>query len=161
MSNLAPLVGEILTEHQAEAMVLDPSQHSIEQAQQLKKAAFLLADVALATSGTVSLEISAAGLPMVIAYRANLLTEFLIKRLARIDTATLANIITDRKAIPEFLFADCEPDAIADELQRLLQEPERADAQKEASSAALKALGRGGEAPGLRAAKSVLNFLKR
>jgi lipid-A-disaccharide synthase len=118
-----------------------------------KRAAFKAADVALAASGTVSLELAAAHTPMVIAYDMNWLSRFLIGRMLKIDTVTLVNLVSETRAIPEFLGADCTPDRITPALLSVLDAP---DAQEKAMRVTMERLGKGGEAPGLRAARSVL-----
>ncbi|WP_298557853.1 lipid-A-disaccharide synthase [uncultured Aliiroseovarius sp.] len=121
-----------------------------------KRAAFKAADVALAASGTVSLELAAAHTPMVIAYDMNWLSRFLIGRMLKIDTVTLVNLVSDTRAIPEFLGKDCTPDRITPALLAALDAPE---AQNEAMWVTMERLGQGGEAPGLRAARSVLDAI--
>ncbi|SMR72002.1 lipid-A-disaccharide synthase [Aliiroseovarius halocynthiae] len=122
-----------------------------------KTAAFKAADVALAASGTVSLELAAAHTPMVIAYDMNWLSRFLIGRMLKIDTVTLVNLVSDTRAIPEFLGADCTPDRITPALLSVLDAPE---VQNEAMRITMERLGRGGEAPGLRAARAVLHVVE-
>lgn len=117
------------------------------------------ADAALAASGTVSLELAAAGVPMVIAYRVNALSAAIARRLIRIDTATLVNLVTETRLIPEFLQGDCAPGRIAPAVSRLLTDPAAAAAQRAVAAEAMTLLGRGGEPPGLRAARSVLAHL--
>lgn len=141
--------------------ILDPRALSAPVAQARKRAAFAIADAALAASGTVSLELAAAGTPMVIAYAANPLTVCLARRLMRIDTPTLVNLITETRSIPDYLFEKCTPDLIAPAVAELLDNPEVARAQREAGARAMDMLGRGGEAPGLRAARSVLAAIGR
>jgi lipid-A-disaccharide synthase len=136
--------------------VLDPRGFAAPAWEARKRAAFAAADAALAASGTVSLELAAAGTPMVIAYAASPLTAWMVKRMVRIDTATLVNLVTGTRAVPEFLFEDCTPDRITPAVERLLTEPEAAAAQRAAGERAMELLGRGGEPPGLRAARSVL-----
>ncbi|MCB1371380.1 MAG: lipid-A-disaccharide synthase, partial [Rhodobacteraceae bacterium] len=126
-----------------------------------KRAAFAAADVALAASGTVSLELAAAGAPMVIAYKANPLTEWMIRRLVRVDTATLVNLVTETRAVPEFFFDDFTPELIAPAVGALLDDPAAAAAQRAVGQRAMDLLGRGGEPPGLRAARSVLEAIGR
>ncbi len=121
-----------------------------------KRAAFAAADVALAASGTVSLELAAAGTPMVIGYRMNWLTMRIMQRMALIDTVTLVNIVTDTRVVPEFLGDDCTPDALAGGLLRVLDDPAP---QHAACALTMDRLGRGGESPGLRAARAVLDGL--
>ncbi|TMV41595.1 lipid-A-disaccharide synthase, partial [Thioclava sp. BHET1] len=62
-----------------------------------KRAAFRAADVALAASGTVSLELAAVALPMVIAYDFNWLSRAIILRMVKLDTATLVNLVTETR----------------------------------------------------------------
>jgi lipid-A-disaccharide synthase len=141
--------------------VLDPRRFDAPAWEARKRAAFAAADVALAASGTVSLELAAAGTPMVIAYDASPLTIFMVRRLMRIDTATLVNLVTDTRAVPEFLFDRCTDAAITPAVETLLVEPEAAAAQRAAGAEAMRLLGRGGEPPGVRAARSVLAHLRR
>lgn len=125
-------------------------------APEMKRAAFGAADAALAASGTVSLELAAAGVPMVIAYRFNALTWMLIRRLVRIDTATLVNLVSDTRAVPEFIGENCRPEKIAPALAELLSGGPLRAAEAAAMAKTMDRLGRGGEPPGLRAARSVL-----
>lgn len=121
-----------------------------------KRAAFAAADVALAASGTVSLELAANGCPMVIAYDMAPLTLWLMRRMARIDTVTLVNLVSDSRVVPEFIGERCRPDLIAPAVQAVLDDP---TAQAHAMQLTMERLGKGGEAPGLRAARSVLSVL--
>ncbi|GHE01356.1 lipid-A-disaccharide synthase [Defluviimonas sp. 20V17] len=124
-----------------------------------KRAAFAAADVALAASGTVSLELAANAVPMVIGYNFNRLTWEIIKRRALIDTVTLVNLVSDTRVVPEFLGPACRAEAIAPALLRMMAAgPERA-AELDAMAVTMQRLGAGGEAPGLRAARSVLGAL--
>ncbi|NNE51695.1 MAG: lipid-A-disaccharide synthase [Sulfitobacter sp.] len=137
-------------------LLLDPRDRDSAEVAAEKRAAFRAADVALAASGTVSLELAAAGTPMVIAYQMNWLTHRIMERLAKIDTVTLVNLVTETRVVPEFLGANCRPGPIAREILKVLAAPER---QQEAMTLTMERLGRGGEAPGLRAAKAVLDRL--
>ncbi|MCX8507409.1 MAG: lipid-A-disaccharide synthase, partial [Rhodobacteraceae bacterium] len=121
-----------------------------------KRAAFAAADLALAASGTVSLELAANNVPMVIAHDFNRLTWWMMKRAALIDTVTLVNIVSETRAVPEFLGPDCQPGLIAGALARLLQDPAARAAQRSAENSTMERLGRGQEDPGLRAARSVV-----
>lgn len=119
-----------------------------------KRAAFAAADVAIAASGTVSLELAANGCPMVIAYDMHPLTLWLMRRAALIDTVTLVNLVSDSRAVPEFIGARCRADLIAPEVLGLLAKGP--GPQVAAMALTMARLGKGGEAPGLRAARSVL-----
>ena len=121
-----------------------------------KRNAFAAANVALAASGTVSLELAAHGCPMVIAYDMHPVTLWLMQRLATIDTVTLVNLVSETRVIPEFIGKNCRADLIAPAVIGVLDDPSR---QTQAMHLAMDRLGRGGEPPGLRAARSVLSHL--
>ena len=121
-----------------------------------KRAAFAAADLALAASGTVSLELAANHVPMVIAHDFNRLTWWMMKRAALIDTVTLVNIVSDTRAVPEYLGPACQPGPIANALMALIDDKDARERQFAAMALTMERLGAGGEAPGLRAARSVL-----
>lgn len=121
-----------------------------------KRGAFAAADIAIAASGTVSLELAANGCPMVIAYDMNRLTLALMRQMALIDTVTLVNIVAASRTVPEFLGPRCTPDLIADAVFEVLH---HSQAQRVAMEKTMQLLGRGGAPPQLRAAQSVLSAL--
>ncbi|WP_226781065.1 lipid-A-disaccharide synthase [Oceaniglobus trochenteri] len=139
-------------------VVLDPRGAPPEAARHAKAAAFGAADVALAASGTVSLELAAADTPMVIGYDMSWLSWQIMSRMALIDTVTLANIVTGTRLIPEFLGPACRPAPMARALDAVLAAP---DGQHEVLAQTMEKLGRGGEPPGLRAAQAVLEGLPK
>lgn len=126
-----------------------------------KRAAFRAADTALAASGTVSLELAAAETPMVIAYDFNWLTWQIMRRMVRVDTVTLVNLVSDTRVVPEFLGPACEPGPIAGALVDLMGDATLRARQLDAMRTTMDRLGRGGEAPGLRAARAVLDGLSQ
>jgi lipid-A-disaccharide synthase len=140
-------------------VVLDPRGRTPAVADMRKRAAFALAEAALAASGTVSLELAAATCPTVIAYDMNWISWQIMSRLARIDTVTLVNIVTGRRSVPEYLGPRCRPEAIAGGLLRLLDDSVAREDQVAAMVETMTALGQGGEPPGLRAARAVLDGL--
>ncbi len=140
-------------------LVLDPRAMPAPAAEMRKRHAFAAADVALAASGTVSLELSAANTPMVIAYDLNWLSWQIMSRMAKIDTVTLVNLITQTPVVPEFLGPTCRPGPIAAALNDLLDNPDQRAVQSLAMSRTMHALGQGATPPGLRAAQAVLDGL--
>ncbi len=142
------------------AIILDPRGRPPEETEAEKRACYAGSAAALATSGTVSLELAANDVPMVIAYDMNPITGYLTRRMALVSTVTLVNIVTDTRAVPEFLFRDCNADTIYPAIHRLLSDPQAGAEQHDAMRATMQALGQGGEPPGLRAARSVLEFVK-
>ena len=150
---VAGAVKEALRDWPEGAVLIDPSEFEVESAKAHKRAAFAGADLALAASGTVSLELAAAATPMVIAYRFQWLTWQIMKRMALIDTVTLVNLVSDTRVVPECLGPDCRADVIMQALEDVYRAP---DAQNRAMDLTMSRIGRGGEAPGLRAARAVL-----
>ena len=137
-----------------------PVRPRIIEAPEAKRAAFAAADVAIAASGTVSLELAANGVPMVIAYDMHPVTMWLMQRMARVDTVTLVNLVSDTRVVPEFLGGRCTADLIAPALLGLIGPGPARDAQRAAMRLTMKRLGEGGDPPGLRAARSVLAAIK-
>ncbi len=129
---------------------------SAAQAARERFVAMAAADLALAASGTVSLELAAARTPMVIAYDMAWLSRQIIARMLRTDTVTLVNLVSETRVVPEFIGKACRPELIADALRQVRSDPQ---AQLEALDLTMDRLGRGQEAPGLRAARAVLNRL--
>ncbi len=95
-------------------------------------AAMAAADVALAASGTVTLELALLGTPMVAAYKANPLTVAVVRRLLLVSHVTLVNIVLGRTAIPELLQERCTAAGLAAELERLIASADAAAAQRAA-----------------------------
>lgn len=122
-----------------------------------KRAAFAAADIALAASGTVSLELARARTPMVIAYDMNWFSRKMIARMLKIDTVTLVNLVSERRDVPEYLGENCLPEKIAPALVDLWKSPLR---QLDAMELTMERLGESGDDPGLRAARSVLASLE-
>ncbi len=148
---VAPLVREMTGDWPTRPLILEASDD--------KRSAFATATLALAASGTVSLELAANRVPMVIAHDFNRLTWWLMKRAALIDTVTLVNIVSETRAVPEFLGPACQPAPIAAALDRILTDPAARAAQDAAADLTMSRLGEGGEPPGLRAARSVMAHL--
>ncbi|WP_323006927.1 lipid-A-disaccharide synthase [Pseudorhodobacter sp.] len=176
VTRLAPIIGETLglikarhptarvalpTVRGVAGLVQDmtrdwPIQPQIIENPMEKRNSFANADVAIAASGTVSLELAANACPMVIAYRMNPLTLWLMRRAALVDSVTLVNLVSETRSVPEFLGADCRATTIAAAVLALMSPGPERSAQLAAMAVTMDRLGRGGEPPGLRAARSVL-----
>lgn len=151
--NVASAVGEAVQTWAVKPVILNPAQDGMV----MKQAAFAAADVAVAASGTVSLELAASGTPMVIAYDMNWLSRQIIGRMLRVDTVTLVNLVSETRVIPEFIGANCQPEQIAKAVSTILEAPAQ---QQAAMALTMDRLGKGGLPPGERAALAVLDGLK-
>jgi lipid-A-disaccharide synthase len=93
-----------------------------------KRAAFRRARAALAASGTVTLELALAGIPLVGAYRGHAIEAMVARRLIRSHSVLMCNLVLGRNVAPEFLQEAATPAALADTLVRLIADsPERAE----------------------------------
>lgn len=151
--NVTDLVRDAVADWPVKPVILDPRGMEPEVYKLEKAAAFAAADAALAASGTVSLELAAAGTPMVIAYDMNWLSRILISRMLKVDTVTLVNLVSETRTVPEFIGKNCLPAKIAPAVVKVLG---GARGQQEAMELTMQRLGRGGQRPGLRAAHAVL-----
>jgi lipid-A-disaccharide synthase len=115
---------------------------------------------ALAKSGTVTLELALAGVPMAAAYKVSALEAFVARRMIRVPSVILANLVLGENIVPEFLQEDCTPDALAAALAPLLADTPERRRQTEAF-ARLDAIMRIGEArPSEEAARVVIEMAK-
>ena len=80
-------------------------------------------------------------------------------RLSLVDTYTLVNLVSETRAIPEFVTDRFRADLVAPAVERLFRDDAARAAQISAMDLTMARLGRGGEAPGVRAARSVLAHL--
>lgn len=123
--------------------------------------AFSAANCALAASGTVSLELAIAGVPHVIAYQVNALTGWIAKRLIKIDTVTIVNLVLGKKLIPEFLQENCTALKITPALDALMADgPQRQD-QIAGFDQACTMLGFGDTPPSEKAAAQILKIIAK
>lgn len=89
--------------------------------------AMIAADVVLLASGTAALESALLTRPTVAAYRLSRLTYAIVNglRLLKLKYFTLPNLLTESPLLPEFMQDDARPDAIAEAVVDLLNDPER------------------------------------
>lgn len=85
---------------------------------------FSVADLALATSGTVTLEAALCGLGSVIVYRTSAINALIARLVINIPCIGLPNIVAGRKILPELLQGDFTPEKVAAAALELL-EPHR------------------------------------
>lgn len=124
-------------------------------------AAFAASDVALAVSGTVSVELAVAGVPMVVCYRVSAVTAVIARVVLTVRYATVVNLVLDRAAIPEFIQEKCTPDALIEACHRLFTDPGAREAQRADCRAAVAQLGGGQSSPTELAADVVQQFIAR
>jgi len=124
-----------------------------------KRGAFAAATVALAASGTVSLELGLARVPMVVAYKIDRIAAWVVSRFLKVPTVVLVNLILDRPSVREYLQEASEPKLLAEALTLLLNEtPEREKALRDLEEMRVL-MGVGGASPSARTANAILEML--
>ena len=121
--------------------------------------AFAASNAALTKSGTSTLELAVAGVPMVVTYRGNPVTIWLVRRMAKVKYACLLNLLADAPIVPELLQDDATPEKLARALNALLTDPAAAAAQVAAFRPVLDSLHPAHGIPSEAAAAAVLALL--
>jgi lipid-A-disaccharide synthase len=121
-----------------------------------KYAAFRRARAALAASGTVTLELALAHVPMVAAYRVPRWEEFIARRLAVTTSAILPNIILGDRVVPELLQTDANVESLTAALEPLLSNTPERRRQLEGFGRLDEIFGTGAETASERAARIVM-----
>ncbi len=125
-----------------------------------KHDAFAAADVALTKSGTSTLELALAGVPMAVTYRVNPITAAIVRRLIKVKFVAIVNLLAGRKIVPELIQADSNPARLAEEVARLLDDPVAAAAQRMAFRDIAAQLTPNAGSPSEAAAREVLDVMQ-
>ena len=124
-----------------------------------KHEAFRTARAALTKSGTSTLELALAGVPMVAAYKVSLLEAMVGSILIHAPSAILANLVLGKNVVPEFLQHDCTAERLAAALVPLLQDTVERRRQIEAFSQLDGIMEIGKAKPSVHAASLVLEMI--
>jgi lipid-A-disaccharide synthase len=138
-----------------------PMQPRIVIGEQEKRAAFRIARAALAKSGTVTLELALARVPMVTAYRLGAAEGWILRRAIKLNSVILANLVLGENIIPEFLQADCTPEKLSRALGDVLEDSPLRRRQMEAFAKLDAIMSTGHQPPSARAADIVLATLRK
>jgi len=129
--------------------------------EQEKRAAFRIARAALAKSGTVTLELAIAGVPMVTAYRAGAVEAWIVRRAIRVTSVILANLVIGENVVPEYLQEDCTPEKLSRALHDVLGDTPMRRRQLEAFARIDGIMSTGNQPPSVRAADIVLATMRK
>ena len=136
---------------------LTPEKFGMEKYLEFKKASFKLSRLALAASGTVSLELAANNTPMVIGYDMNFLSRKIIGLMLKIDTVNLVNLVTGNRNIPECIGSNFNSEKLFLEMVRVYSNNLN---QIKDFKTTMDLLGINKEPPNVRAANSLLNLFE-
>jgi lipid-A-disaccharide synthase len=126
-----------------------------------KRAAFRIARTALAKSGTVTLELALAGVPMVTAYKTGAVEAWIVLKAINVKSVILANLVVGENVVPEFLQQDCTPEKLAPALREVLDDSALRRRQVEAFAGLDRIMTTGDQPPSVRAADIVLATLRK
>ena len=124
-----------------------------------KHDAYAAAGAALTKSGTSTLELALAGVPMAVTYRVNPITAAIARRLIRVKHVAMINLLAGRQVVPELLQQDCRPERLRETVLRLLTNKAEAAAQRAAYAPALATLRPPAGLPSDAAAREILAVL--
>jgi lipid-A-disaccharide synthase len=124
-----------------------------------KHDAYAAAGAALTKSGTSTLELALAGVPMAVTYRVNPITAALARRMIRVKYVAMVNLLGGFEIVPELLQQDCRTEKLAAVLRRLLTDTAYAEAQRAAYKPVVASLRAPEGDPATAAARAVLEIL--
>lgn len=122
--------------------------------------AYSAADAGIIKSGTSAVEVAIAGLPMVVAYKVSPISAFIARMVLKTKFANLINIILQKEVVPELLQEKCEPNKIADEVIKLIENRDVRENQKASFIEAVKMLASESGTPSEKAAEIILSYIK-
>ena len=129
--------------------------------EQEKRAAFRIAHAALAKSGTVTLELALAGVPMVAAYRVGAVEAWIMQRMIQSNSVILANLVVGENVVPEFVQQDCTSKKLLPALREVLADTPMRRRQIEAFARLDVIMSTGGQPPSAGAADIVLAAMRK
>jgi lipid-A-disaccharide synthase len=124
------------------------------------RAAFRIARAALAKSGTVTLELALAGVPMVTAYRVGAAEAFILRRVVKVQSVILANLVLGRNVVPEYLQNDCTAEKLSQAVREVLMDSALRQQQVDAFARLDEIMSTGNQSPSVRAAEIVLSTMR-
>jgi lipid-A-disaccharide synthase len=145
----------------AQAVESWPVQPRVVLGDKEKRAAFRIAHAAFVKSGTATLELAIAGVPMVAAYKVGAVEAAIMRRAIRTSSVILANLVIGENVVPEFIQEDCAPDKLLPALREILTDSPVRRRQLEAFAKLDAIMSTGEQPPSVRAADIVLATLRK
>lgn len=87
------------------------------------------ADVLLVASGTVTLEAALLKRPMVVAYKVSNMTYRIARKMIKVDHIALANLLSKKPSVPEFIQDEASPEKLSAALLNYLRDEQAAKQQ--------------------------------
>lgn len=122
-----------------------------------KEGLFSSCDIALTKSGTITTELAFYQMPMVVGYKLNPISHWLLKRMVISKYATILNVLADKELVPELLQDRCNPVEVGEALYQATLSKNRTRWMKELKAQLVK-LQVGDKIPSQLAAKVILDL---
>jgi lipid-A-disaccharide synthase len=151
VSTVAPMVAEAVRSWPISTIVVEGDARRFD--------AFAASNAALAVTGTVTVELALASVPMIGCYRASAITAWVARRVVTVDYLTIVNLVLDRPAVPELVQQFCRPDTLAAAVGELLLDSSLRQAQRASFGEAVARIGVGARPPTERAADILMDLL--
>jgi lipid-A-disaccharide synthase len=145
----------------AQAVKSWPVQPRVVVGDKEKRAAFRIAHAAFVKSGTATLELAIAAVPMVAAYKVGAVEAAIMRRAIRTSSVILANLVIGENVVPEFIQEDCAPEKLLPPLRDMLTDSPLRRRQVEAFAKLDAIMSTGNQPPSVRAADIVLATLRK
>ncbi len=126
-----------------------------------KHDAYAAAGAALTKSGTSTLELALAGVPMAVTYRVNPVTAMMARRLIKVPHVAMVNLLAGRALVPELLQGNCTPAQLSRTVGELLTNRALAATQRGGFAGVIQSLRAPDGLPADAAARAVLAVLDR
>jgi lipid-A-disaccharide synthase len=114
-------------------------------------------DVAMAASGTLTMELAILRVPMVVCYRVSIVTALLAKPFIKVKYASLVNLVAEKEVVPELLQSKATPENIYEKTLPLLLKKEAREAMQNELAMVCNTLG--GPGASRRTAKIAIEML--
>lgn len=124
LPHLKSLVQEIVAQHMPDILIIENRTQYFD--------ALDASTCAIATSGTVALDLAYANVPGVIAYRVTPLVAFFLKYMIQTPFISLVNVLMQEMIMPERLQSECAPEVLAQDIFNLLENEQQRQRQKKA-----------------------------
>ena len=134
---------------------------TVVEGEQERHNAFTDADVAIAASGTVALELAIVGVPHIVAYKVPKPTEWVARHFIHIQFVNLTNILLGREIVPELLQQDCNPANIMAYVEQFLNKESLYKRQMEGFEKLRQKLGMGEQTPSDNACKAIMELIAK
>ncbi|WP_269623351.1 lipid-A-disaccharide synthase [Prochlorococcus marinus] len=127
----------------------------------LKPSFFEVADLAIAKSGTINMELSLHFVPQIVGYKVSRVTAFIAKKLLRFDVDFISpvNLLLNKMLVPELIQKEFTPKAIFELAKSLIDDDRKKLKMFEGYEQLRKNLGEPGVTE--RAAAEILNLIKK